>query len=433
MVLNEPSSSLHNTLTVNDLLIYFFASFPFLWTVWCDTKLSSFSSLLLVYILWFAALTKILLLKKIKVSFLYFWFIFFGTIAYVSISKFSFTLFLDMSLIFCGVCYCITTYEKRFDSMFVLKWMFYCGLFVSLMLLIDNVTGIFRNQFIGLYNTKAAMVKIRSTNSGGILSQTASAGCFIYSGLAAYVTFLSVKDVKRHRLFNWFIILLYIIAAIFINKRGFIVDTVFSVFFLWLFSLNFKDMLVVNIKRQFKRILVVFSVIIFSLVLYNFIPVISDAANSLFDKFYNESGSFSGRTQLYALALYLFSRSPWTGIGWARFRPYSEGLFSLYSDATYEVHNVYLQLLCETGILGLVAFLVAVLVTLRYGVLKFRKHILEDIQVKELAFLKLGLFLQMFFLIYCIHGNPLYDYMFLITYFIGIMFTLLPIKKANGV
>ena len=113
-----------------------------------------------------------------------------------------------------------------------------------------------------------------------------------------------------------------------------------------------------------------------------------------------------------------------TGIGWGCYRQHSIGVFGGTSDYTYATHNVYIQLLCETGVAGLAAFLAAVGNILIAASYRYRKLVLTDPDSEERVITGAGIFLQVFFLAYCMSGNPLYDYNFVVSYFIGVLLTL---------
>ncbi len=62
----------------------------------------------------------------------------------------------------------------------------------------------------------------------------------------------------------------------------------------------------------------------------------------------------SGRFELWNIALTLFKENPIIGVGWGRFANYAGGSYRAVLDieGLRNVHNILLQLLCETGIAG---------------------------------------------------------------------------------
>lgn len=133
------------------------------------------------------------------------------------------------------------------------------------------------------------------------------------------------------------------------------------------------------------------------------------------------SGSIedAGRNQLYEKAIEYFLGNPFWGIGWANFQK----MFSLRST---HVHCIYLQLLCETGIIGFTVFLSFFVSRLLATIQKFQRVIADGCSV-ESSWIELSLFIQIYFLLYGITGNPLYDVEETIIYFFGIGISYLPL------
>lgn len=95
------------------------------------------------------------------------------------------------------------------------------------------------------------------------------------------------------------------------------------------------------------------------------------------------------------------------------------GIFSKELDLTYDTHNVYLQVLCECGIIGLCIYIFAIISSIYPCIRKYKTSIkTADYDKKSLN--ELGQFLQLFFILYSMSGNPLYDYSFFVFFFIGI-------------
>ena len=99
-------------------------------------------------------------------------------------------------------------------------------------------------------------------------------------------------------------------------------------------------------------------IIVFQLILSNAITYTGEnrIINTLFQLAQGTDVS-NGRSVLYKRAWELFAAHPLFGIGWGGFREYSHTIIIQVSN----VHNIYLQLLCEIGIIGCLVFLVCFL------------------------------------------------------------------------
>lgn len=153
------------------------------------------------------------------------------------------------------------------------------------------------------------------------------------------------------------------------------------------------------------------------------------ALATLFNRFQFSNGNINDYSSdrvdlLWIPALKLFQQHPIFGLGWRGFR-YT---FQQYStiDQLYDTHNIYLQLLCETGIVGFTVVMTAFITTYaRTAKLLFRiKRNNNELMAKTRLFLCFSAMVQTFFLLYGLTGNPLYDrifYLYVIAY--GLMVT----------
>ena len=139
----------------------------------------------------------------------------------------------------------------------------------------------------------------------------------------------------------------------------------------------------------------------------------------------NETSDVSnGRFKLYAIAWNFFEKSPLMGIGW---REFSKEVVNFYNQDSVlrDAHNVFLQLLCETGITGFLVFIslfvYAITQTVRL-VIKCTKNMIS-LSDKTKTVLIFSLCYQVFFLSYCITGNPLYDLETVYVYIISVGFS----------
>ena len=335
----------------------------------------------------------------------------------------------DLIIYLCALYFCVIQSNESNNNAMI-NVIFYCGLFVTATVLLDFSIKLFRERLINIYVDAAKYYKLtrKITTTGGIFPNTSAAGAFIVTGLVAYVTRLR-KQLRNNGL-KWLIIISFAIAFLIIQKRSFILASCIAIltilivhalfcFRRWDGKVDLYRVLVVGLIVCF-----IFLVCLFS---YSKIGFVRNIMDSFLSKFENENDPLSGRTVLYELALKLYSKSPVFGIGWAKYRPITK---SIYKTATMDAHNVYLQLLCETGIVGTILYVTAVIVSLTLSILHYRKTIVSDTSEcvsakrENLITIEMGLFFQIFYIIYSLTGNPLYDYYFVIFYFMGLYFAL---------
>ena len=118
----------------------------------------------------------------------------------------------------------------------------------------------------------------------------------------------------------------------------------------------------------------------------------------------------NGRSIMAGDALAIWMQSPIWGIGWKG--------FANVGSAFTTVHNVYLQLLCETGIVGLLCFAIPMF----YSLYSSLKTVVKYRSIRNENYYKLcySAAYQMFFVIYGLTGNPLFDYTYVVPYLFAI-------------
>lgn len=195
-------------------------------------------------------------------------------------------------------------------------------------------------------------------------------------------------------------------AILLTTKRGPLIFSLASVFITYI---------LVDKKRFSNRFIkVLFSLMILFVMFYlvaNYIPALAGA----FARF-SEDGD-SGRSVMYLLAIKMFLMNPLMGRGTGAYK--IQYYYYLAKDADHmylNTHNVYLQLLAENGIIGLVMFLFAAILTLIISI-----KLLQEFHIKNNSnecVMYISVAFQVYFLLYCLTGNPLYDSMMYMPYFI---------------
>lgn len=105
----------------------------------------------------------------------------------------------------------------------------------------------------------------------------------------------------------------------------------------------------------------------------------------------------SNRTLLADEAIRLFNENPVTGIGVGRYHKRC----SLSTDA----HNSYLQVLAEQGIVGFLCFIIPLIMCL----IKTLNLIKYNCNIESGNYLKLSLFIQLYYILYSLSGNVFVD------------------------
>lgn len=212
--------------------------------------------------------------------------------------------------------------------------------------------------------------------------------------------------------------LVLLLALLLTTKRGPLIAAVASISVCYLY---------VNRKKftgtLLKALVAVFVAVITVAVLATFVPGIHVTLERFVELSVDDTGN--GRSDLYDCAWDMFYASPLFGSGWGSYGKYvaTTPLGVMYDEigfASMSAHNVYLQLLAETGVVGLVCFAAPALASLFYAA--HRSGVNGDPMPYGDPFcLWACVGLQIFFLIYCLSGNPLYDPQCYIPYFISVV------------
>lgn len=251
---------------------------------------------------------------------------------------------------------------------------------------------------IGMYRqgTYPGIVNHYSTNGmvlvNGLLVLAALLLCSVSKGSAAS---------KRRRKYYLAITVLFLAALVVCGKRAHLLFGCGAILFAYfIYSRSEK-------KRAFKWIVRVFALLCAVWLAYMFVPQV----NAVVSRFANigEDESVLFRYRLWDSAISMFKENPVFGAGWWTF--YNKSISFDYTNRNYHAHNVFLQLLAEGGIVGFLFY------TCWFGIMlykqwkivsviaKHRTELTEEVQVVNLF----SLMYQVYFVIYCITGNPLYD------------------------
>ena len=262
------------------------------------------------------------------------------------------------------------------------------------------VIQLFRNLYINnimpwLYNGNYTYANLQF-NLGynpGITSNYSTNA--VYISIAIISVFANYLNKKRKS--DLILLIVSFVALLYTAKRAHLIFSIITCIFMYIF---------VNRKKVSKKIIkILIYVIIIGMafvITSTFVPAITKVIDR-FEEGYQSGDMLNGRTELYSLALDLWNDNKLLGNGWGSYSYYYKIRYHWNNIEYLDTHNVYLQLLCEVGLVGLAFFLILAFKILEKNI-KVNKIYMKQSQA---SIFTLGYVL--FFLMYCFSGNPLYD------------------------
>lgn len=239
--------------------------------------------------------------------------------------------------------------------------------------------------------------------SSGISGQTGTNAFLLSVGLGIVIFSL--------RKFRYVLIPLFFGAILFSEKRALIVFCILSLFFVIFVDNNIKT--VTKSKVSLAIISIFFTLAVF----------LKERLIQLFDL--DQEDFTSGRINLIREAYTIFLDNKWFGIGIDNFPLV---YFYVSRDSRLiDAHNVYIQLLSETGFFG---FLIVCL-CFTYPYIQTIKILRRTVNSNNIQQIRLSLFIQTLFLMYCFTGNPFYTYNFLLIYLLSLLLVVKGYDEKN--
>lgn len=250
----------------------------------------------------------------------------------------------------------------------------------------------------------------------GIVGDTAG---YLLNAIGVLCSCMLIYGRKKTKIFSYVLLGIFLIALLFTGKRAHLLCGVVAAIILYISSGRPMG----KAKRILLSILVIIVLYYIMRVVMFFFPdinTISRIIDSINGMVLGEDIS-SGRTTLYGYAFFQFESSPIIGIGWKSFNQLTTSLYN-YSSAHY-VNNDYLQILCETGIIGFICIFVPMYIFFlkTFKALKIINKKPELFDIKIRIALVYSLFMQIYYLIYLFLENPLYNRSFFFMYVISVL------------
>lgn len=224
------------------------------------------------------------------------------------------------------------------------------------------------------------------------------------------VTCLNEKNKgKSHRILVLFILFILSTAAMLLTaKRGPLVFSVFALIIVYFIGNkeNFS-------KNIFRFTIIVLTLVALTLIAINYIPELSVTFERLGDS--GDDDNSQARFEMWELAFRIFKENPIIGKGTYSYREEYAVAFPSLDDrySKLNTHNVYIQVLAENGIIGFGLFLLSASITVFQTVrLIFNLKKWKSCSFAAYATALFALSMQVYFFIYSITGNCLYDIVF---------------------
>lgn len=295
--------------------------------------------------------------------------------------------------------------------------------------LIKYIVPLFR---LGDSNEYYSSEIIRQINQGymtGLTSHYSVMGIYMSLGMCAFASAL-FNDNDKVEKYDLVGVLVMLVATFLTGKRSAMIFPLLAV--LIVYFLYFKPK---NIKRRYNYIMLMTIVAGGSLLILSLFPGFGGAIGRIVDIMGStDLNEITNKRfeMLWVPAMLLFLENPVFGIGWGNFK-YSFTKYYRYTANQNNAHNVYIQLLCETGVIGTIIILVAMLASLLVigkTLSKWRKGKIT-VSNSQLQSLGISMSIQIYFLLYSVSGNPLYDIQCYLPYMIAVAIGLATINKIK--
>lgn len=220
----------------------------------------------------------------------------------------------------------------------------------------------------------------------------------MYLAIGAGVALANYICLKNKKNKNLICLLLMLIALLLTGKRAHILFG--AVIFVIVFYITSPK----KPGRLFKTICFALAGIFVFYIAIQFIPALGVVVSRFSDGM-EGSDITNGRAMQVALAMEYFNKNKLLGIGW-------DGFLHSYvnpSGVALNVHCVYAQLLCETGVIGFTTFVLFFIYEIVKAIRLLSYYADRQENNEEYRNVYVAVFVELFFLLYCITGNPLYD------------------------
>lgn len=308
---------------------------------------------------------------------------------------------------------------------FIFKFLAFYGIFFAVGVFLQMMfTDVFERNYFSLFKGEYKTSVYRQVIYHQMYTGWASQTFAVCMNFVAAIFSSWILWEKKHNKIWLVIMIINAVAMLLTGKRGPVVFMLFSILFVNLIlTKKFNDM----IKKIWRY--VILAVVVGVAILIYISSEVNTSRNTIvrFMEMFNGSNDdvSNGRFILWKLAVEIFIQNPVFGIGWRAYPVHAIP----YEGIEMYTHNVYLQILSEQGIVGIVLYLAFILYAMidTYRMIKRKDNIFSG---EGVYLLKFSLMLQCFLFLYSLTGNVLYDYNAVLLYFFAFMLYMY-VKNTN--
>lgn len=282
--------------------------------------------------------------------------------------------------------------------------------FIILQLIFTNFIMKINSLILQTSSYSINAMALNNNYYSGITIQPAAAGFFATIFVAiTFIKLITKEDTRKSIYIKLFI---GIIALLLTQKRSFLLASLIAIVCIYVFYNPNKN------KSKILKILKITSIIIILVVIT--LICIPETRNVI-NRFFRKENVLSGREILYGDMLEWFSNNKVCGIG----------IGTADFNFGYGGHNIYLQTLAETGIIGFI-LLYLTLIILFFKNIKIATELIPKTENKIHNILLYSLYMQIILFIYGLSGNPIYDYTFFVIFIIAIVLPTVIKRRINN-
>jgi O-antigen ligase len=295
---------------------------------------------------------------------------------------------------------------------YILKFTLYASLLCALSVIFSAFATSSYFSTLSLFfdanMTMAINRLVSAENYGGYAPLTATAAFLLSIGIG--VLFVRLINTHTKNYILWGILLIFLLALFLTQRRVGILCNIIAIAAVLLYKREYL----------FRFLLILVILIILYYWLLPYIPQLGNVFRK-HEELMREGDITSGREDLYDYALQLFKEKPYWGNGPLSFVALRQQYLGV--ESSLGVHNVFLQLLAETGIIGMVLFTTCVS-TLLYQTYRSLKEIKlqlyhdEETLLNDEKLLMTSLYIQIVFLFFCMSESALSEYNMFYSYLI---------------